>query len=110
MCQVPDACCSAASQMKANAKAQTLVVRHGAWQCVWLCRHLELALYFEPSVHPLQCNVCRQTFLCTSNRAKLQEHIDGKHSGKNAHTFEVRACALLPFCMVDMPAWYALSA
>lgn len=31
------------SQMKANAKAQTLV-----------------------------CNVCRQTFLCTSNRAKLQ--------------------------------------
>ena len=61
-------------------------------------------------MHPLQCNVCRQTFLCTSNRAKLQEHIDGKHSGKNAHTFEVRACALLPFCTVDMPALCALSA
>ena len=94
-CQIPDACCSAASQMKANAKAQTLVVRHGAQECVQLCRCLKPTLYPEPSVHSLQCNVCRQTFLCTSNRAKLQEHIDGKHSGKNAHTFEVRACAFL---------------
>lgn len=31
------------------------------------------------------CNVCRQTFVCTSNQAKLQEHIDGKH---NKQTFE----------------------
>lgn len=47
------------SQLKDNAKAQSLV-----------------------------CNICRQTFLCTSNRAKLQEHIDGKHSAKNPMTFE----------------------
>lgn len=31
--------------------------------------------------------ICRQTFLCTSNKGKLDEHIEGKHAGKA--TFEV---------------------
>lgn len=52
-----------------------------------------------------QCNVCRQTFLCTSNRAKLQEHIDGKHAGKNPTSFEVslQHCALA--CIIGLFCW-----
>lgn len=26
------------------------------------------------------CQICRSSFLCTANAAKLQEHVDGKHS------------------------------
>lgn len=37
----------------------------------------------------LQCMICRSTFLCTSSKSKLDEHIEGKHAGKA--TFEVRS-------------------
>ncbi len=35
----------------------------------------------------LQCGVCRSSFICTSTRVKLQEHVDGKHPKLK---FEVR--------------------
>ena len=36
-----------------------------------------------------QCGICRSTFVCTSSKAKLQEHVDGKHPKAK---FEVRRC------------------
>lgn len=55
-----------------------------------------------------QCIVCRQTFLCTSNHGKLQEHVDGKHTGKNGHTFEVRLFELQLLQPMQPPVGFAL--
>ena len=41
-----------------------------------LCHLASLITSFSVS----QCQICRQTFLCTSNQAKLQEHVDSKHA------------------------------
>lgn len=38
------------------------------------------------SAQSIICMICRSTFLCTSSKSKLDEHIDGKHVGKA--TFE----------------------
>mmetsp|Transcript_19830 Transcript_19830/g.59907 ORF Transcript_19830/g.59907 Transcript_19830/m.59907 type:complete len:97 (+) Transcript_19830:248-538(+) len=43
-------------------------------------------LKVNTSAQSIICMVCRQTFLCTSNKGKLDEHIAGKHTGKA--TFE----------------------
>ncbi len=47
--------------------------------------------------------VCRQTFLCTSNKGKLDEHIEGKHAGKATFEVSQRTSDLTGLCELEHP-------
>lgn len=44
----------------------------------------------------LQCQVCRQSFMCTSTRQKLEEHVQSKHEKQGFNVSD--APPVRPFC------------
>lgn len=91
---------AAGSQLKQNAAAQSVVVR-----CLALSvadTQLRTPWSGLTRLCALQCQICRASFLCTASAAKLQEHVESKHS-KNGYA----VCALT--CMSMLHAGYSAS-
>lgn len=84
------------SQAKKNAAALSIIVSCAAVLMLLSQTHQQF-VGTENRTWCLQCGICRSTFVCTSSRAKLQEHVDGKHPKSKFEVWNCKCSCLMTY-------------